>query len=69
MATLHQHGNVANCNFVQILSEFPKNPEISLKIPKFLHFRFLRNLGRRPLIVCSFESLPKRNFVNKYAGK
>ena len=28
--------SVANCNFVQIPSKLPKNPEISLKNPKFL---------------------------------
>ena len=70
--------SVANCYSVQIPSKLPKNPEISLKIPKFLLSfscsQSLRNLGLRPLIVCSlplafaFESLPKLNFV-KYAGQ
>ena len=52
--------------------------DLFTKIPKFLLSfscsQSRRNLGLRPLIVCSlplafaFESLPKRNFV-KYAGQ
>ena len=73
--------SAANCNFVQIPSELPKNPEISLKITKFLLSfscsQSLRNLGLRPLIVCfwhgfwplAFASLPKRNFVNMQVNR